>query len=248
VFFLLWLLTATQDIAVDGWALTMMQRRNIGYLATINCVGQSFGMLLGFVVFLTLESKDFCNKYIFSEPREEGLVKFSGFLQFWGIAILTVTIGIVLFKRESSEDEEELKAHPDFGIDRAYPILWRILKKKPVLLIIALLFTADISYASVEVITNLKLIDYGIPKDKIALFNIPSFAVQLLLPILVTKYTAGNSPMAFWIKAFPCRLIASVAIAAFVYATPMMFKGKFHDIPMSYYAGFMGIFFLYQVS
>lgn len=33
VFFCLWFLTATQDICVDGWCLTMLQRRNVGYAA-----------------------------------------------------------------------------------------------------------------------------------------------------------------------------------------------------------------------
>ena len=33
VFFVLWFLTATQDIIVDGWCLTMLQRRNVGYAA-----------------------------------------------------------------------------------------------------------------------------------------------------------------------------------------------------------------------
>lgn len=33
VFFCLWFLTASQDISVDGWCLTMLQRRNVGYAA-----------------------------------------------------------------------------------------------------------------------------------------------------------------------------------------------------------------------
>lgn len=41
VFFVLWFLAATQDIAVDGWALTMLKRENVGYAATCNA-GNSF--------------------------------------------------------------------------------------------------------------------------------------------------------------------------------------------------------------
>lgn len=36
VFFVLWFLTATQDIVVDGWCLTMLKRRNVGYAAVRN--------------------------------------------------------------------------------------------------------------------------------------------------------------------------------------------------------------------
>ena len=190
VFFLLWFLTGTQDIAVDGWSLTMLQRKNVGYAATINCVGQSLGALMGFVLFLMFESSDFCNQYIFSEPRTEGLIKFSGFLKFWGISFLTVTLLVTFFKQENPEDEEKLKEHPDFGIKRAYPILWQIMKLKPILLLSAILSTVDICFAACDMITNLKLIDFGIPRDKIAFLNIPSFVVQLALPIIISKYTA----------------------------------------------------------
>lgn len=34
LFFFLVLLAATQDIAVDGWALTLLSRRHVGYAAT----------------------------------------------------------------------------------------------------------------------------------------------------------------------------------------------------------------------
>lgn len=247
VFTLLWFLTATQDIAVDGWSLTMLQRKNVGYAATINCVGQSVGALLGFVVVLTLESKDFCNKYIFDEARDVGLVKFSGFLKFWGISFLTVTAVIAFLKQESSVDEEELQSHPDFGIKRAYPILWKIVSLKPILLISAMFSTVDISFATCDMITNLKLIDYGIGKDKIALFNIPSFFTQLTLPILISKFTAGKYPMKLYFKAFPYRLILSVVIALFVYATPTILQGNLQEIPVCFYISIMAVFFCYQV-
>ncbi|CRK95581.1 CLUMA_CG009042, isoform A [Clunio marinus] len=248
VFFFLWILTATQDIAVDGWALTMLQKRNVGHLATINCVGQSFGVLLGFTVFLALESKDFCNKWIFSEPRDEGLVKFSGFLAFWGVTFLTVTFFITFFKKEYSENKEELKALPDFGIRKAYPLLWKIIQKKPILLMAAFFSTVGISTAARDTITNLKLIDYGIPRDKIGLLNIPSFAVQLTIPILLSRYTAGRYPMTVYYKAFPYRVIISVMTVAFVYATPMMIEGKLHDIPSYYYVTLMILTFFYQIT
>lgn len=75
-------LAATQDIAVDGWALTMLQRRNVGYASTCNTVGQTAGFFLGNVVFLALESADFCNRVLWflrEDPTSSiGLVTLSG--------------------------------------------------------------------------------------------------------------------------------------------------------------------------
>jgi hypothetical protein len=43
MFFFLNFLAATQDIAVDGWALTMLLPENVGYASTCNSVGQTAG-------------------------------------------------------------------------------------------------------------------------------------------------------------------------------------------------------------
>ncbi|CAL1282574.1 unnamed protein product [Larinioides sclopetarius] len=45
VFFCMNFLAATQDIAVDGWALTMLSRQNVGYASVCNSVGQTAGFL-----------------------------------------------------------------------------------------------------------------------------------------------------------------------------------------------------------
>ena len=56
-FFLLYFLMATQDIAVDGWALTMLSRENVGYASLCNSIGQSFGVFLANQGFIALSGK-----------------------------------------------------------------------------------------------------------------------------------------------------------------------------------------------
>jgi PAT family acetyl-CoA transporter-like MFS transporter 1 len=46
MFFLLFFLCATQDICVDGWALTLLSPRNVGWASTCNAIGQTLGNLL----------------------------------------------------------------------------------------------------------------------------------------------------------------------------------------------------------
>ncbi|XP_040469375.1 acetyl-coenzyme A transporter 1 isoform X3 [Falco naumanni] len=79
-FFLFEFLAATQDIAVDGWALTMLSRENVGYASTCNSVGQTAGYFLGNVLFLALESASFCNKYLRFQPQPQGIVTLSGWI------------------------------------------------------------------------------------------------------------------------------------------------------------------------
>ena len=83
VFFFLNFLCATQDIAVDGWALTMLSKRNVVYGSTCNTVGQTVGFSLGYLVFLALESPEVCNKYLRSIPSDTGMITLPGKLSFY---------------------------------------------------------------------------------------------------------------------------------------------------------------------
>lgn len=115
IFIMLNFLAATQDIAVDGWALTMLSRRNVGYASTCNTVGQTAGFFIGNVIFLALESSDFSNKYLRSKENQSplGVVTFEDFLYHNGVIFLVVTILVAIFKGENSsrsvvvEDSDE---------------------------------------------------------------------------------------------------------------------------------------------
>ncbi len=107
VFFFLHFLAATQDIAVDGWALTMLSRENVGYASTCNTVGQTAGFFISYTFFLALQSKDFCNSYLRWEPQETGIVELPSFLFFFGVLFLIVTTIVWFMKRERKEDHPE---------------------------------------------------------------------------------------------------------------------------------------------
>uniref|UniRef100_A0A146MGH4 Uncharacterized protein n=1 Tax=Schistosoma mansoni TaxID=6183 RepID=A0A146MGH4_SCHMA len=80
-FFVLTFLTATQDIAVDGWALTLLSKKNLGWASTCNKVGQSLGHALSFIPLVCLESPDIPNKYLRRTPIEDkGLITFFRFV------------------------------------------------------------------------------------------------------------------------------------------------------------------------
>lgn len=104
IFIMLNFLAATQDIAVDGWALTLLSRRNVGYASTCNTVGQTAGFFIGNVIFLALESADFSNKYLRSAANQAttGIVTFEEFLYHCGVTFLVITILVLIFKHEKS--------------------------------------------------------------------------------------------------------------------------------------------------
>jgi PAT family acetyl-CoA transporter-like MFS transporter 1 len=108
-FFALYFLMATQDIAVDGWALTMLSRKNRGRGPVCNSIGQNIGYFLSFVGFLALndgESSDRFWRPLLRLPRLppgeplRGLVSLGGFVRFMGYFMLVTTTAVALFKHE----------------------------------------------------------------------------------------------------------------------------------------------------
>eukprot|EP00956_Cyclotella_meneghiniana_P006528 scaffold8623_cov69-Cyclotella_meneghiniana.AAC.3 len=104
-FFTLYFLMATQDIAVDGWALTMLSRKNRGKGPICNSIGQNIGYFLSYVGFLALNDVDSSENLwrpllgLKSRPGK-GLVSLGGFVKFMGSFMLVITIMVSLFKKE----------------------------------------------------------------------------------------------------------------------------------------------------
>ncbi|KAJ9577036.1 hypothetical protein L9F63_006384, partial [Diploptera punctata] len=243
-FFCLNFLAATQDIAVDGWALTMLHRRNVGHASTCNSVGQTTGYFLGYVIFVGLESAEFCNTYIRSSALPYGIVTLPGFLYFWGIIFLVSTTLVALFKRERSPSHTQLTHEPDLGVAQTYKLLWNITKLPSIRTTAIILLTSKTRSNSSSPLTSLKMIDAGFPKDKLAMMAIPLVPLQIFLPLAISRYTVGPKPMNIFIAAFPYRLLFGLIAASLVWITPFVIQEGI--IPIYYYGVIIAVYALHQ--
>jgi hypothetical protein len=64
LFFFFVLLAATQDVAVDGWALTLLPHHHVAYASTCQTLGMNIGYFSSFTIFLALSNAEFCDQYI----------------------------------------------------------------------------------------------------------------------------------------------------------------------------------------
>ncbi|KAL1883392.1 hypothetical protein VTK73DRAFT_8959 [Phialemonium thermophilum] len=201
--FFLVLMCATQDIAVDGWALTLLTPGNISYASTAQTVGLTAGQFLSYTVFLAFNSKDFANKWFRTEPLDYGLVGLSGFLTFWGWAYIVVTLALALLKKEERSKNED-------GIWDVYKIMWGVLKLKNIQTIIAVHLIAKIGFQANDAVTNLKLLDKGFGTENMALTVLIDFPFEIGLGYYAGKWSQEFTPMRLWCWAFVGRLLAAV--------------------------------------
>lgn len=94
-FFVLYFLVATQDIAVDGWALELLRPENVGYASTANTIGQGAGVMAAYGLFMALDSADVSNQWVRAPlglpDSPVGLLSLGGFLRGWGVAFIITT-------------------------------------------------------------------------------------------------------------------------------------------------------------
>ena len=219
-FFVLYFLVATQDIAVDGWALTLLSKRNIGYAANTNAIGQTLGYLIAYVVFMAFNSPEFCNAYVRTVPQAEGMLSLADFMFFWGMVFLVTTTGVWFFKREAPEKSSGPNAGDDpggLGVWATYRQMWRIVWLPSAQQLCVALLTCRFGFAAADAITQLKLVEHGMPKEHLALLAVVLSPIGVLCPALLGRFTGGPRPLSLWLRAYPFRLIISLMFPVIVY-------------------------------
>lgn len=184
-FFALYFLMATQDIAVDGWALTMLSKKNRGRGPVCNSIGQNIGYFISFVGFLALndvESSEALWRPLFglkSDP-ENGLISLGSFIRWMGIFMLVTTTVVALFKHEDktvpfprkamdsyNDNNMELDA-AEIGLKETYHRIWAVCKLPSVRWLFLILLTYRLPTSLGDNVKFLKAVEFGLSKSATA--------------------------------------------------------------------------------
>lgn len=189
-FFALYFLMATQDIAVDGWALTLLQPANRGRGPVCNSIGQNIGYFISFVGFLALNDAEACEtvwRPLLRLPSRPGqsLVSLESFLKWMGYFVLGTTFIVAVFKHESTPmsndgaskkndstsekggDDDELDAST-IGMVETYRRLWEVCKLPAVRWLFVILLTYRLPTSLADNVKSLKAVEYGLSKSTTA--------------------------------------------------------------------------------
>jgi PAT family acetyl-CoA transporter-like MFS transporter 1 len=87
---------------------------------------------------------------------------------------------------------------------------------------ILIILTSKIAFSAVDSVATLKILDAGVPKEKLALLAVPMTPIQIVLPILMAPYTTGKQPLNLWLKSYMPRIFMGLVVTCFVYYTPTL--------------------------
>ncbi|RXK40477.1 acetyl-CoA transporter [Tremella mesenterica] len=230
VFGSLILAAATQDIAVDGWALTLLSPPNLSYASTAQTIGLGIGNALSFTVFLAFNSPDFSNRYFRSKPLDAGLVSLGGYMKFWGLIYALVTVWLARFKREDPVGEDD----PDMDVRKVYKVMWSIVQLPNIQSFLLVHLICKFGFMVNDSVTPLKLLEKGLSREDLAVAVLLDFPAQMIAGWLAAKWSrpsppsrhplsgsqgGGNHVLRPWVYAFWARLgmagIATLVVRGF---------------------------------
>ncbi|ORX51411.1 MFS general substrate transporter [Piromyces finnis] len=210
------ILSATQDIALDGWALELLSKENLSYASTAQTVGLNTGQFLSSTVFLAFNSAEFSNKYLRSKPSEYGVLQLGPYLKFWAVCYFLVTLYLIVIKKEKiCYDVIE-------SIKEVYKIMWKVIKLPRMRSFIVLLFIAKIGFVTNDAVTSLKLLEKGFKREDLSVTVLIDFPLQIIFGYYAAKWSSGKRPLRPWMWAFYGRIAAAILA---------MFVVKFFRIP-----------------
>ncbi|KAF7310551.1 GYF domain-containing protein [Mycena chlorophos] len=211
--------SATQDIAVDGWALTLLSPESLSYASTCQTIGLNTGFFASFTVFLAFNSEAFATKW--GVPH----LTLSAYLQFWCVMSYAVSLWLLFVKRERKEPLSDV----DLSITAVYKQIWAICKLKHVQLLIVVHLFAKIGWAVNEAATSLKMVEKGFLREDLAIAVLIDFPFQIAGGWLAAKWSQGDHPLRPWLIAFWPRLGFALMATLIVYwfPTPPITMGFF---------------------
>lgn len=194
IFFVLFFFCATQDVAVDGWALTMLSEENVGYGSICNSIGQTLGNYVAYLI------------------HAYHLASLPGAMRFWAFLFLITTILVLLFTHERPVKSTTVRSIRD-----AYKGMGTILKLKHVRSLLVIMLLVKSPFVVVEGLSSLRLQGAGMPKANIANIGLITAPVSLLLPAFINP---GKNVLSLFKRSFLPRLLIGMTFPLVVYYAP----------------------------
>jgi MFS transporter, PAT family, solute carrier family 33 (acetyl-CoA transportor), member 1 len=244
IFFMtLYFFMATQDIAVDGWALTMLSRQNVGYASTCNTIGQLLGFFISNQGFIALSDALWCKRFL-GMDGETALVTLHSFIEFFGWVFLVVTVLVWMFKNEKELPASE---EPE-GVVQTYQQVIGLSKLSTVRNLVLVLMTVKFAFAPADSVATFKLQDRGMTKADIATYSPIPLVIGLFLPAMMGRIVA-NDPIRVVQYGVPLKIFTCFLSYVVVQATTAAYGGGVDAQPSSLFiAGYVGTLVLHEVA
>ena len=175
--FILIFFVATQDIALDGWALTLC-RDNNSLAASCQTIGWIVGQFSSMSIFSFLSSPTFCKEWL----NIEVLLDVPNYIFTIGVYVIFLTILLIFISEKPFLDSSitnEVEIEENKGTIETIKSLYKIFTRDIILKYLFMTALINFSFSYYTSVPNLVLIDKGFPSDYL------QFISSITIPISI---------------------------------------------------------------
>lgn len=196
--FFIVMMVAIQDIAVDGWNLTLLKNENLAWGSVAQTIGQTFGSLFGGNLLILLSSKKFCNEYLFSNPSESPLIPLDILFKLFFFVIFLITLVVHLGVKEKNPE-----------VSHNFNNIWELVREfkgfyfnKNLKYLVIFLLTWKIGFGPIVTTSSLQLIQQGFAKETISAILMLLIPVNFFICFLIGKYVKIGEEMTYYFRFY----------------------------------------------
>jgi len=206
--FFMYFLAATQDIATDGWALTMLEAK--GWASVCNTVGQSLGVMIASTGYFLLSSHN--------------IIELPGFLQLCSLCFLVITTLVAIFIKErptnGKDDSKSTSEDTNADMWKVYAQMMQVTWLPNVRELLAVLFTWKMGFSCTDSALYLKFQEIGFSKESVTYMKTLMSPLELLVPIIVSHHISGNRPLDLAMWSYIPRLFLGLISCGLIFFAP----------------------------
>lgn len=218
IFFLLFLSTSTQDVALDAWALKLLPPKIKDLASTCQTAGLNIGNALGYNVVIALTSPSFLHRFVtprfpsVSQPFSLGTFCFA-----FGLFAACANFYVAFFVPETDEKLSVKNDGEEYSVVGAYLSLWRMVQIKNIQKFILVAFTSVAPFAANMFLLNSHVVTMRlIHKETLAFLDLLSVPISLCICLIfVTR--EETQFLIFWCRFFLVKLVVSVLLSISIY-------------------------------
>lgn len=237
--FLLILLAATQDIAVDAWAVELLEPENKALGSTCQSLGQYIGFFVSFPLMIIANSAEFSALYF---GTTEAFLPVSGFFHLCGYLFIAFSLYVQFLIPETSSSSE-----PPASLLSILSSMLHILKLPHMQSLLGLLLTVRLGLAAFDSVLMLQLVEHGMDEVEMGALSMALIPVEIAITLAVGwKLSKGFSLSGYRLGYF-IRIIANVISLVVLLCTDQLVWPWYFPVLISCLLGAIGSNMMFSV-
>jgi len=181
-------------IALDGWLIVILDESYYGIGASTQYIGRALGNFLGFILFIQLNSVNFCNDFIYDEPKDYPILEAEDFVHFMAWYCLIIVTCVALFKKEE-HIEQSISS-----VSEGYRLMKGFYKNDNILYIIIVTATWRIGFMVIDAIYTVRLLKDGYPKELLILVVVIVIPISIVVAKILGDYAIDIGELTIFIN------------------------------------------------